>query len=457
MSEIRLNDKQLQTLNVLMDDASQYTEIMYGGAARGGKTFLGCLWQILRRLKFPKSAGMICRRDFVDLNATTLRTFREVAQLCGIYELLKFKGGADNLVEFPNGSVIFFRYYRPSPSDPLYAKFGSYDLTDVFNDEAQQITDAFVNVIRGRLSLLTGKNEDGTPWKAAPKMLFTCNPGKGFVHREFWRPFRDGTLPAYRMFVRALPTDNPYLAPEYLEQLMRSDRGTVERLVRGNFDWDDDPDLLFGDIDALEDMFTNTVETDGVEVMAADIALQGRDRFVTLSGRGQLVRLEYMTDFSPSLVVERKIRTIAERRRVARSRIVVDADGVGAFLSGYLTGIKEFHGNEAAADKKYTNIKAQCYYKLAEAVTKREIKFVYIDAYGREVEMPPNIKDQIVEELGVIRIVHRDDGKWGINSKEEQKKILGRSPDIADALMMAMWHRVFKPSGGATFRVNVSR
>lgn len=450
MADIQLFDKQLETLNLLLDNHNGVSEVLYGGGARGGKTFLGCVWQIIRRLRYPGSTGMIARKDYTNLKATTMRRFWEVAALCGIKSQLIYHGGEDKFVEFPNGSIIFFRHCKFFPDDPEFDRFGSYDLTDFFGDEAQEYDVKFVNVIRGRLSQLTGKNADGTRWKVSPKSFFGCNPGKGFVYTDFWKPYKEGTLPPYRRFIRSLVDDNPFIEPEYIEQLMHSDRATIERLRFGNFDYLDDPNLLFGDYDALCDMFTNPVHPSRVlPSLAADIALKGRDNFSIFVDCGGIVTLEDLLGYSPADLVEKKIIEAQNRKRVPRSRMIADADGVGGFVGDYIKQMKEFHGNGTPLDRKYTNIKAQCYYKLAEKVNGRKIKVVGRDGQ----QLPPDVQEKIKNQLTAIKIEHPNDGKWGINSKEEQKALLGgESPDLGDTLAMLQYFDLQTP-GRTTFGV----
>jgi hypothetical protein len=61
------------------------------------------------------------------------------------------------------------------------------------------------------------------------------------VYNGYYLPRKNGTLPSYRKFVKATVKDNPYISKEYIEQLERSDEMTKQRLLYGNFDYDDTP------------------------------------------------------------------------------------------------------------------------------------------------------------------------------------------------------------------------
>lgn len=445
---VKLNARQIEAYKTLTDYSNGISEVLYGGAARGGKTWLGCFWQITNRLRYPKSVGMICRNDFVDLASTTMVTFWEVVAALGLSGMVQQKGGADNYVSFTNGSKIFFRYTKFLPKDPNFDRFGSYEITDLYCDEAQQMHPKFISVIKGRFSKLIQLDENGhVQWEVKPKALYGCNPHKGWIYSDFWKPFRDGNLAPWRAFIRALGKDNPFVPDSYFENLKKADKVTVQRLLYGNFDYDDDPNALFSDYDALCDLFFNEhVKPNGVKSGAADIAGKGHDHFVAFACDGNVFSLAIDKPYSEGRDVEQSIKDLMIRDGIPRSMMVVDADGIGSFLESYLNGIKEFHGGGRPTDARYVNLKTQCYFKLADLVSRRAIRIT-----GANKEQQERLK----EELQAIRRINvdNDTSKFAINSKEEQKELLGRSPDMSDALMMAMVFRLAKPTAGAALHI----
>ena len=64
---VEVFDKQALALEYLSEENEEVSEVLYGGGARGGKTFLGCLWQVLRRINMPGPVGLVCREESVDL------------------------------------------------------------------------------------------------------------------------------------------------------------------------------------------------------------------------------------------------------------------------------------------------------------------------------------------------------------------------------------------------------
>ena len=285
--KIKLFKKQAQAWNYLSSSDTTVNEVLYGGGARGGKTWFGCLWMILRRIQLPGSVGLICREQSVTMKKTTLITFFEILSKLGLTELVQYNA-TTMIAEFKNGSKIFFVDLQYRPSDPEYDRLGSLGITDLFIDEAQQVSEKAVSVLKGRFSVLTGFMEDGTPWRTIPKALYTCNPRRNWIYNDFVKPAKEGKLPPTRKFVKSLPTDNPHLDPAYIENLLRADKITVQRLYFGNFEYDDDPATLC-DYDAINDLFTNDhIQPVGAHSGAADIAGKGHDRFVAGSWVGNV-------------------------------------------------------------------------------------------------------------------------------------------------------------------------
>jgi hypothetical protein len=88
-----------------------------------------------------------------------------------------------------------------------------------------------------------------------------------------------------------LPEDNKMLPPGYLENLHRTLKGNQkQRLLFGNWEYDDDPDALIT-YDRILDLFTNTqVKTKTTQkYITADVARMGSDLAVILVWHGWTV------------------------------------------------------------------------------------------------------------------------------------------------------------------------
>ncbi len=422
---MKLNLKQTQALDLLEDNITE--EVTYGGAAGGGKSILGCYFQIKQRLKYPETRGVIGRENLTNLKETTLISFFKVCKMQGLIANTHFKyyDNPKNYISFPNGSIILLKDLGYYPADPEYDELGSLEITDAFIDEAPQVKVKAKNVLKSRQRHLISH------YGLKPKSLYGCNPSKGWLYTEFYKPFKDGTLPQDKAFVRAFVTDNPDIDTTYRQNLLKLPQNLKERLLFGNWEYDDDPSVLC-DYDAIVDCFTNNHVQGGEKAISADLAMQGRDRFIAGSWSGLRCNIEIDKPQATGKSIETDLKDLMLSKEIGRSQTVADSDGLGAYLESYLTGIKEFHGGATAIDKdEYSNMKSQCAYELAAKINNREI-FIHCNAEQKEI---------IIEELGVLKAdnVNADERRKKIISKDKMKELLGHSPDYLDMLLMRMF------------------
>jgi hypothetical protein len=403
-------------------------QILYGGGVYGGKSWLGCYWQILRRLKYPNTRGLIGRAELKKLQLSTMSTFWE---LCTKMNLTPGKdyayNGQLNRITWFNGSETILMDMADTPSDPDFHRFGSLELTDYFLDEAAEISAKAVEILdtRVRYNLVNGR----------PKGLITCNPTKGWLYNDFWTPYKEGKLPPHRAFVQALLKDNTIVPNEaYQKKMERLNERDRKRLLDGDWDYDDSPDKLF-DYDAMLQMF-NTTEPTGEGFITCDPAAMGNDRTIIMIWKGMHCTkvIEHVHKYPHE--VANILRELASSHSIKLNNVLVDSDGLGIGVKGIL-GCREFLNGSSAIDKEhFFNLKSECYFKLSEAIGMNRIHF-----------SDHSQRDNIVKELDLVRDASKEDKKKQVSSKDQIKARLGRSPDYADALMMRMYFEL-RPNYG---------
>jgi len=424
---IKLFKRQYEAFKLLRDDSTN--EVLYGGGARGGKSWLGCEWVVLETFDKPKSNWMIAREELTKLKDTTLLTFMKVISSHNIKHLFKYNASSYTMENLQTGSLVFFREIKYIPSDPEFDRIGSYDLTGCFLDEAQQIHHKARDVLRGRFSVLEGERLDGTKWKTIPKAFYSCNPAKNWIYADFVRPHKQGIIPSDRAFVPSLATDNPFVDEAYIENLKKADKVTIERLLKGNFEYDDSDDKLF-ETEDLYNAFSFAPSLNGTKYITSDIALEGADRFVIAVWIDfALIEIKTFPKTKGDQVIS-EIEKMANKHRVLASNVTFDADGLGAFISGFLKGAKPFkNGSKALKNENYRNLKTQCAYRMAKRFSKNEINLYSVKDY----------RDEIVAELEAHKKknIDKDDRPLEMLSKDEVKlHLMGDSPDLADVIFM---------------------
>lgn len=438
---MKLNLKQTRAIDAL--DNSFTSEVLYGGGAGGGKSILGCYWQIKRRLKYPGTRGLIGRASLKTLKETTLQSFFEVCRMQGLKAGTHYTyNQQSNIIHFTNGSIIFLKDLFQYPSDPNFDELGSLEITDAFVDEANQIVEKGWNIVKSRIRYRLDE------FNLIPKMLGCCNPSKGWIYNKFYKPFKDSSLPGEITFIQALVGDNPDISEHYRKNLLSLDEASKQRLLYGNWEYDDDPATLIP-YDKILDCFTNSFVDAGEKYITADIARFGSDSTVIILWSGY--RAEKVIQLKGKSVseVSEFIKALQLKEGVPNSCTIADEDGVGGGVVD-MVRCRGFVNNSTALvnpmapynDKgekpreNFVNLKSQCYYKLAEIVNFGKL-FIFCNDVA--------IKQKMIEEMEQIKSHNMDkDTKRAILPKDKVKEVLGRSPDFADALMMRCWFE-FKP------------
>lgn len=417
--------KQDNAVYYLKDNVTE--ELVYGGAAGGGKSALGCLWLIENCQNYPGSRWLMGRSKLKTLKETTLNTFFELCSNLKISDQFHYNDKY-GLLTHVNGSEILLKDLYHYPSDPNFDSLGSLEICGAFIDECNQVVFKAWQIVKSRIRYKLKE------FNITPKILGTCNPAKNWVYSNFYKASKDKLLPEYRKFIQALPTDNPHLHPSYLQALLRLDKNSVQRLYYGNWEYDDDPSALI-DFNKINDLFTNSFVSSGEKYITADIARFGRD--CTIIGIWDGMKLINIVRIEKNKVTEAsdRIKELSKMYYVPISNIIIDDDGVGGGVTdilgcnGFVNNSSPLPNKETKDPENYNNLKSQCYFKLAEMVNKSQI-YIKNEEY----------RDFITEELEQVKMFNMDkDGKKQVLPKDKVKEFLGRSPDFADMIMMRMW------------------
>jgi hypothetical protein len=307
---------------------------------------------------------------------------------------------------------------------------GGLELSAVFIDEAAQISVLAYNILKSRIRFKLNE------YNLIPKMLMTCNPAHNWLKKEFYTPYVQDTLDKNKAFVPALPLDNPYLPQTYIEMLKELPPQQRRRLLEGDWDYLDDSDSLFNFDSITSSVFKYTpVETEK-RYMSVDVARFGSDRSVVVIWVGLCIIEIYVYSKLSTVELSNEIKELIGKYKVHPSNVIVDSDGVGGGVADQIRGMNFVNNSSPVNGKNFSNLKSQCYTKLSELFREGKIS---INLYE------PSTVDEITQELLSIKLKNVDkDGKIQVQSKDEIKKVLGKSPDLSDAIMMRMYPEVKK-------------
>ena len=421
---INLTKKQSQAWKLLMDDTTN--EVLYGGSAGAGKSWLGCLWISTLCLQYAGIRCLIGRTVLQQLKLTTLNTLFETLQSMGLKSGEHYVyNGQSNVITFTNKSEIVLKDLQYQPSDPNFDSLGGLELTAVFVDEAAQISNLAYNILKSRIRFKLDQ------YCLAPKLLLTCNPGQVWLKKVFYLPYIQETLPDNMAFVPALPLDNPHLPASYIEMLKSLPSQQRKRLLEGDWNYMDESDNLF-DFDSISNsVFKLSPLSTDKKYISVDVARFGSDRSVAIVWSG-LVVLECLVYSKLSTTdLSGQIRELIQKYGVHPNNVIVDSDGVGGGVADQIKGTNFVNNARPLHEQNFSNLKSQCYVKLSELFKEGRISLNILD---------PSTIDELTQELLAVKLKDVDkDNKVSVQSKDEMKKVLGKSPDLSDALMMRMY------------------
>jgi hypothetical protein len=262
----------------------------------------------------------------------------------------------------------------------------------------------------------------------------TSNPGQTWLKKQFFIPFVQETLDKNKAFVPALPLDNPHLPESYIQMLKELPPQQRKRLLDGDWNYETDLDALFEFDSITEAVYKNTPKDTDKRYITLDVARFGSDRSVAVIWSG-LVALEVFIYTKLSTVeLSDEIREKMRSYGIHPGNVILDSDGVGGGVADQIRGTNFVNNSSPLHKENFSNLKSQCYVKLSEMFKEGKISLNIMD---------PSIVDDLTQELLAVKLKDVDkDNKVAVISKDEMKKILGKSNDISDALCMRMYYEI---------------
>jgi hypothetical protein len=225
-AKINIYPRQADFLNSDCDD------VLYGGAAGGGKSVALLLFALRRRIENPHTSGIIFRRTYPELEKSIIRASYEIYLPFGAnYNEAKKRW------TFPNGSI---QEFSQCESDSDVYKYLSAEYHDMCFDEASLFN-------QFQISYLTSRCRSSIPG-VKPLIRLASNPG-GIGHGSLkaryidpWTVHRiwfDELTGKKLTFIPAKISDNPALMeadPGYMKRLKELPEKKYLALAEGRWD-----------------------------------------------------------------------------------------------------------------------------------------------------------------------------------------------------------------------------
>jgi len=420
------NTKQMELAKAWLDGS--VNDIVYGGSKGSGKTHGGVNLIFGDAFIYPETHYFIARKELNNIRKYTIPSIHEVFGMWGITSEYYSFNGQDNYYTLYNKSKVYLIDAKYQPSDPYYYRYGSMQMTRGWLEEAGE----FEEDAKNNLSASVGRWKNNE-YNINGKIVQTCNPSKNYLYREYYKKAKLNILEPFKRFIQALPEDNKMLQAGYLENLTRVlSKNQRERLLLGNWEYDDDPTVLC-EYDNILGIFTNDHLPELKNYyITADVARFGSDKALIGVWDGWVLIEIVIFEISKTTEIQNCITSLRAKYLIAKNKCIVDDDGIGGGVVDN-TGVIGFVNNSKAInDENYFNLQCQCGYKLADKVNKAEI-YIKADISGKH-------KDEMIEDLEQLKSYKGDnDSKLRILPKEKVKENIGRSPDWRDLLLMRVY------------------
>ncbi len=259
--------------------------------------------------------------------------------------------------------------------------------------------------------------------KEGSKIIFTFNreTENDAVWVEFVKTKRDDVLHIHTTY-----KDNPFL-PDVLKKEAEFDKEhDYKKYVHV---WLGEPkqegdDTILERAEVVKAINRGGISDDGAVEWGVDVARYGDDRTAIVKRKGY--KMEYYKVLTKKGVNEivNFLRVVAKKNDI----IKVDSTGIGAGVVDYL---KEYgynvvgidFGGRAKEKDKYENVITEMFFNFKEILDK--VSLIEIDG--------------LVDELAGRRYTITSSGRFKVEDKEHFKKRYGRSPDVADAVLLAFY------------------
>ena len=218
----------LTTKQKMFVDAKE-SEVLFGGAAGGGKSYGQMADALLFALKYPTSKQLVLRRTFAELDKSLIRL-----SLSMFPRQIYTFNSSTHMGKFKNGSIIDFGYCA-AEVDVYQYQSAEYDV--IRFDELTHFTETqyiyLLSRVRGannfpkQVKSSTNPGGIGHSW-VKERFVDAAPPGAGFVGNDGLK----------RIFIPALLSDNKFLCsgdPSYRERLLALPEREKKALLYG--DW----------------------------------------------------------------------------------------------------------------------------------------------------------------------------------------------------------------------------
>lgn len=218
--------------------ASPANEVLYGGAAGGGKTKALIMDALLRCLKNPGTTAAIFRRSYRELEDT------DIKEAVASYprQIAKYNAGRHEF-SLVNGSKILFRHCE-NEADRF--NYSGIEIQFLYFDELTSFEQSIYDFLKTRLRakktlgvtpiVRSASNPGNIGHGWVKKMFVDSGPYMEIQTQKIWSEALHKERVLRTQYIPALATENPHITDEYIFELEAKPDALRRALLNG--DWD---------------------------------------------------------------------------------------------------------------------------------------------------------------------------------------------------------------------------
>lgn len=396
-----------------------YRNKLYYGGRAGGKSY--AFADSLLLLARSKPLFIACVREVQNsIKDSVYKLLKDRADYYGFSEFVFYEDRIENAV---TGSKFIFKGLKDQNSQNIKSLEG-VDICWI--EEAQSISAKSWEILNPTI-----RKEGSEIW---------ISMNREEEHDPIWKAV--AVTPDERtLVVKVNYTDNPYCPEEmrYLaEKCKEQNPDDYEHIWLGAPVFAGNTKLIAAK-DVREAMRPKMDKSDSPLIIGVDVARFGDDKTVFCYRRGRwCYRIDAYSHWD-NVQIANKIT--ADIRELKPARVFIDVGGVGGGVydiladRGYAKTVRGVNfGSKSIYDDRYFNKRAEMWGEANEWL-KQDLG----------VQLPDD--DELFDDLCAVNKKYDSRGRLQLESKEDVKKEVGRSPDKADAFVLTFAAPVFDNGG----------
>lgn len=222
---VKANPKQIQFIEAVYSERYKY--LAYGGAIRGGKSYVVLFVLHTLCMTYPGSKWVVVRATAPDLKKTTIPSFNKLID-CNHFGQWKMSTPMQFI--YNNGSEIMF-IPESITDDPMLNSFLGLECNGFFLEQSEELSEKMWEMALQR----TGSWY--IPKMPKPYILTTFNPTQEWPKSKFYEPFIKSELQEDYFYLPALPNDNPHVTEDQWANWSNMAQRYQDQFIKG--DWSD--------------------------------------------------------------------------------------------------------------------------------------------------------------------------------------------------------------------------